>query len=100
LYELLSVKTATFVNYLAKKNVTNTLSIQEDLGRHLEQLHDYHMYVPGTLQFPHRQASRHKGGERERFRHALEGERVILGGVAISHFPDWAWGNMRADLGC
>ena len=37
LYELLSVKTATFVNYLAKKNVTNALSIQEDLDRHLEQ---------------------------------------------------------------
>ena len=31
------VKTATFVNHLAKKNVTNALSIQEDLDRHLEQ---------------------------------------------------------------
>ena len=30
------VKTATFVNHLAK-NVTNVLSIQEDLDRHLEQ---------------------------------------------------------------
>jgi hypothetical protein len=32
------VNTATLVNHLAKKkNVTNVLSIQEDLGRHLEQ---------------------------------------------------------------
>ena len=34
------VRTATFVNHLAKKNVPSALSIQEDLDRHLEQWTD------------------------------------------------------------